>query len=81
MIVGVPKESYPGERRVGLVPMVVASLVKAGFEVLVEAGAGLEAGYPDPQYVEKGQGLSLIGLPCSAPQILSSKSFVMALMM
>lgn len=54
MIVGVPKEIYPGERRVALVPMVVPNLAKAGFEVVVEAGAGLAAGYPDPQYVEKG---------------------------
>ncbi len=54
MIVGVPRESYPGERRVGLVPMVVPSLIKAGFEVVVEAGAGVEAGYPDLQYIEKG---------------------------
>ena len=54
MIIGVPKESYPGERRVALVPMVVPNLVKAGFEVLVETGAGAEAGYPDALYVEKG---------------------------
>jgi NAD(P) transhydrogenase subunit alpha len=54
VIVGVPKESYPGERRVGLVPKVVPSLVKAGFEVVVETGAGMEAGYPDAHYVEKG---------------------------
>ena len=54
MIVGVPRESYPGERRVGLVPMVVPTLVKAGFEVVIEAGAGLGAGYPDAQYAEKG---------------------------
>ncbi|HEX3354318.1 MAG TPA: Re/Si-specific NAD(P)(+) transhydrogenase subunit alpha [Terriglobales bacterium] len=54
MIVGVPRESYPGERRVGLVPMVVPSLVKAGVEVVIETGAGMEAGYPDQQYVEKG---------------------------
>ncbi len=54
MIVGVAKESYPGERRVALVPAVVPALTKAGFEVVVEAGAGLEAGYPDAQYVEKG---------------------------
>ena len=54
MIVGVPRESYPGERRVGLVPMVVPTLVKAGFEVVMEAGAGLGAGYPDAQYAEKG---------------------------
>ena len=54
MIVGVPKESYPGERRIALVPMVIPNLVKAGFEVLVETGAGAEAGYPDTLYVEKG---------------------------
>lgn len=54
MIIGVPKEGYPGERRVALVPMVIPNLVKAGFEVLVEAGAGAEAGYPDAFYVEKG---------------------------
>ena len=54
MIVGVPKESYPGERRVALVPMVVPNLTKAGLEVVVEAGAGEQAGYPDSAYVEKG---------------------------
>jgi NAD(P) transhydrogenase subunit alpha len=54
VIVGVPKESYPGERRVALVPVVVPNLVKAGLEVIVEAGAGEQAGYPDAIYVEKG---------------------------
>src|SRR5436309_5899167 len=54
MIVGVPKESYPGERRVALVPKVVPSLVKASLQVVLEAGAGIEAGYPDHQYAEKG---------------------------
>ena len=54
MIIGVPKESYPGERRVALVPMVIPSLVKAGFDVLVEANAGVEAGYPDVQFTDKG---------------------------
>jgi H+-translocating NAD(P) transhydrogenase subunit alpha len=54
VIVGVPKETYPGERRVGLVPMVIPTLAKAGFEVVIEAGAGLQAGYPDAHYVEKG---------------------------
>ena len=54
MIVGVPKESYPGERRVALVPAVVPALGKAGFEVVVEAGAGGQAGYPDSVYAEKG---------------------------
>ncbi len=54
MIVGVPREIYPGERRVALVPMVIPSLLKAGFEIVVEAGAGREAGYPDAHYIEKG---------------------------
>ena len=54
MIVGVPKESYPGERRVALVPVVIPNLAKAGVEVVIESGAGEAAGYPDPLYVEKG---------------------------
>lgn len=54
MIIGVPKESYPGERRVAIVPLVVPNLMKAGFEILVETGAGDEAGYPDHFFVEKG---------------------------
>ena len=58
MIIGVPKESYPGERRVALVPVVIPLLAKAGMQVVVEAGAGLAAGYPDAQYVEKGAKLA-----------------------
>ena len=54
MIIGVPKESYPGERRVALVPLVVPNLLKAGLEVAVEKNAGAEAGYPDALYVDKG---------------------------
>ena len=54
MIIGVPKETYPGERRVALVPMVIPALTKAGFEVMVEMDAGIQAGYPDSQYTEKG---------------------------
>jgi len=54
VIIGVTKESYPGERRVALVPSVVPSLLRGGFEVLVESGAGAEAGYPDVLYRERG---------------------------
>ncbi len=54
MIVGVPRETYPGERRVALVPAVIPNLKKAGLEVVVETGAGLEAGYPDADYTAKG---------------------------
>ncbi len=54
MIIGVPKESFPGERRVALVPAAVPSLKKAGHEVLVEAGAGGTALFSDAMYLEKG---------------------------
>ena len=54
MLVGVPREIFPGERRVALVPAVIPNLKKAGLEVVIEAGAGVEAGYPDADYVAKG---------------------------
>ncbi|HZT69589.1 MAG TPA: Re/Si-specific NAD(P)(+) transhydrogenase subunit alpha [Terriglobia bacterium] len=54
MIIGIPKESFPGERRVAMVPSVVPSLTKAGFEVVIQAGAGVDAGYLDKEYIEKG---------------------------
>ena len=54
MIVGVPKETYPGERRVALVPTVIATLAKAKVEVLIEKGAGVEAGFLDDSYGEQG---------------------------
>lgn len=54
MIVAVPKETFPGERRVALVPAVLPQLAKAGFDVLVEAGAGLAAGFRDKDYEGKG---------------------------
>jgi H+-translocating NAD(P) transhydrogenase subunit alpha len=58
MIVGVPRESFPGERRVALVPSVIPSLSKAGLEVVLEAGAGSEAGYPDADYRARGARLA-----------------------
>ena len=57
MFVGVPREIFPGERRVALVPAVIPNLKKAGLEVVVEAGAGVEAGYPDAEYTAKGASL------------------------
>jgi NAD(P) transhydrogenase subunit alpha len=54
MIVGVPRENFPGERRVALVPAVLPSLAKVGLEAVVEAGAGAEAGYTDAEYAAKG---------------------------
>jgi H+-translocating NAD(P) transhydrogenase subunit alpha len=54
VIVGVPRESYPGERRVALVPAVIPNLTKAGLEVVMETRAGADAGYPDDEYHAKG---------------------------
>jgi len=52
--IGVLKETLAGERRVAITPKVIDVLTKAGAEVLVEAGAGLESGYPDDDYIAKG---------------------------
>jgi len=54
MRIGVPKETAPGERRVALVPEVVGKLVPAGFEVLIQRGAGGAASFPDAAYEEAG---------------------------
>jgi NAD(P) transhydrogenase subunit alpha len=54
MLVGVPREIFPGERRVALTPAVIPNLKKAGMDVLIEAGAGIDAGYPDAEYSSKG---------------------------
>jgi NAD(P) transhydrogenase subunit alpha len=54
MKVAVLKETFPGERRVAVVPGVVPALVKAGVEVLVESGAGLGAGASDDDYRAAG---------------------------
>ncbi|MGH7701200.1 MAG: NAD(P)(+) transhydrogenase (Re/Si-specific) subunit alpha, partial [Gemmatimonadales bacterium] len=54
MKIGVPRESAPNERRVALVPDAVGRLVKGGFDVLVERGAGEGAAFPDEAYREAG---------------------------
>jgi NAD(P) transhydrogenase subunit alpha len=52
--VGVPKETFPGERRVTVVPATVSSFIKAGIDVLIESGAGDEAGFLDAEYSHQG---------------------------
>jgi H+-translocating NAD(P) transhydrogenase subunit alpha len=54
MRIGVPTEQFPGEHRVALVPASIAPLKKAGFDVVIERGAGERAGFPDSAYQEKG---------------------------
>ena len=70
MIVGVLRETFPGERRVALIPGVVPALVKAGAEVLLEAGAGVEAGFPDSEYEGKGAQTAERAEVCSRADVL-----------
>lgn len=58
MIIGTVAEIYPGERRVAIVPAVLPILAKAGLDVLVQAGAGERAGFPDERYLEGGARLA-----------------------
>lgn len=54
MIIGIPRETCPGESRVSLVPQNVSALVKKGRSVIVESGAGLAAGHSDQAYEAAG---------------------------
>ncbi|RLS75977.1 MAG: Re/Si-specific NAD(P)(+) transhydrogenase subunit alpha [Planctomycetota bacterium] len=54
MKVAVLKETFPGERRVALVPVALPALAKAGLEILVESGAGMAAGFADDDYRAAG---------------------------
>src|SRR5581483_6886593 len=54
LTVGVLKETFPGERRVAVVPRVIDMLKKSGVDTWIEAGAGSEAGFTDDDYRSKG---------------------------
>ena len=54
LVVGVPRETYPGERRVSLIPAAIEALKKANLTVAVEAGAGVEAGFADADFSAAG---------------------------
>jgi NAD(P) transhydrogenase subunit alpha len=58
MRVCVPRESGPGEHRVALTPETVTKLGSTGFEIVVERGAGVLAGFPDDVYEEAGAQLA-----------------------
>ena len=58
MIVGVPKETYPNERRVALVPAAVSTIIKNGLDVSLESGAGVAAGFPDQAYADNGASIA-----------------------
>ncbi len=54
MRVGIPREIWPGETRVAVIPAGAAALKKAGLDVVVEQGAGASAGFPDSAYSQQG---------------------------
>ena len=54
LIAGVPRETFPGERRVALTPRACETLIKVKLELIVESGAGVEAGFPDDEYAKRG---------------------------
>ena len=54
MKIGIPKEVHAGEKRVATTPDVAKQLIKLGFEIVIEAGAGSAAHYSDASYVEAG---------------------------
>ncbi len=58
LLIGVPKETFAGEKRVATVPEVVAKLIKLGFSVAVESGAGAAANFSDDDYRAAGAEVS-----------------------
>jgi len=54
LTVGIPRETFPGERRVALTPRACETLKKSGIATLVESSAGVEAGFPDEAYAARG---------------------------
>ncbi len=72
LILGVLKETFPGERRVALVPRMLDTLAKAGAEVLLERGAGMEAGFPDDQYSAKSARIA-----ATAQEVLSGAQILL----
>lgn len=69
MILSVPKEVVPGERRVALTPELVPKLKNAGLDVVVQSGAGDSAGFVDSAYVNRGARL--------APEVLESADVIL----
>jgi NAD(P) transhydrogenase subunit alpha len=58
-VIGVPRETFAGEKRVATVPEVVEKLIKLGFRVAVESGAGEGANFTDEAY--RAAGAEVVG--------------------
>ena len=74
MRVGIPTETCPGETRVALIPAAVPGLIKAGLEVVVQAGAGRAAGFPDEAYRTQGAAVGTRAEAFSAEIVLQVRS-------
>lgn len=70
MHIGVPKETWPGERRTALVPLNAKKLVTAGFTITIESGTGAAAGFTDAEYTDAGAGVGDRGAVLGADIIL-----------
>lgn len=70
MLIGVPKETWPGELRAASTPTSVKKLVGLGFDVVVEAGLGAAAGFPDAAYVEAGATVDADGATASSAEVV-----------
>jgi len=60
-VIGIPKETFPEEKRVATVPEVVAKLIKLGFKVIVQSGAGDAANFADDTYRAAGADVASSG--------------------
>ncbi len=67
MLIGVPRETKPGERRVAATPATVVQLVKLGYEVLVESGAGDPSSFTDAAYRAAGAAIGATDQAWGAP--------------
>src|ERR1700712_1586928 len=70
MIIGIPRESLPGETRVAATPQTVGQLIKLGYEVVVEAGAGAASSFSDAAFTEAGASVGSAGQAWSADVVL-----------
>ncbi|WP_339639903.1 Re/Si-specific NAD(P)(+) transhydrogenase subunit alpha [uncultured Porticoccus sp.] len=70
--IGIPKEIYPDERRVAATPASVQKLLKLGYEVLVQSGAGEPAHYDDEAYTNAGAAIAI-----DAPALWSQADFIL----
>ena len=70
MIIGIPRETHAGETRVAATPATVGQIIKLGYDVVVETGAGAASSFSDAAYVEAGAGIGTTQEVLSADVVL-----------